>query len=731
MAKGKPSKRSAKVPTISARLFDARPDRIDFRDLPYRPPLKSLPYCYPDDTILETYLRTYVEADLVLDQGTEGACTGFGLACVINYLFWTRRIETGSRKRFDAVSPRMLYELARRYDEWPGERYEGSSCRGALKGWHKHGVCSGALWPYTIDDEGDVVFTPPKAGWELDALGRTLGIYYRVDRRSIVDLQAAIVNIGAVYVSCNVHNGWDKLLHARPTSPPATMAGVPDIGLPTPKSKLGGHAFALVGFDTRGFIVQNSWGRNWGASGFGRLLYADWTAHGTDAWACALGVPGDPTAVRVANTRWRVPAGQSVVQFDRVSRVARNPAEDPWPVDHEFNFKGYEPLSTADAYAQTLVTDNDGELAIRDMTKGGNAAADQQAREALFDRPRDWFGAHSKGAAKLAIYAHGGLNGEEESIRRIRVLAPYFLANGIYPVFLTWRTGAADTLKDIMADWIRKIPGFDAERAAGLADWLAEQKDRAIEPIARVFGRGIWSEMRENAERSMVRGHGLDLVTTHLGALAKTLLDQKRKFELHFVGHSAGAILLGHLLEHMASVQWAGPSISSCSLFAPACSVEFTNDRYVAADGSGRLPLNRLWLSYLTDENEKKDGLPSPDTAIYGKSLLYLVSRALDDERKMPILGLERAHQSKFVRDDEQWADDQLDSVARWQAAWNGSDGTSRTQIVADPTVRVTRTNVRIHATHGSFDNNIEVLTSTLERIRGARLVSELEWLDY
>ena len=29
----------------------------------------------------------------------------------------------------------MLYEMARRYDEWPGENYEGSSARGAMKGW--------------------------------------------------------------------------------------------------------------------------------------------------------------------------------------------------------------------------------------------------------------------------------------------------------------------------------------------------------------------------------------------------------------------------------------------------------------------------------------------------------------------------------------------------------------------------------------------------------------------
>lgn len=56
-----------------------------------------------------------VNCDLVpriLDQGHEGACTGYALAAVINFLLSRRNIDR-------AVSSRMLYELARRYDEWP------------------------------------------------------------------------------------------------------------------------------------------------------------------------------------------------------------------------------------------------------------------------------------------------------------------------------------------------------------------------------------------------------------------------------------------------------------------------------------------------------------------------------------------------------------------------------------------------------------------------------------
>jgi hypothetical protein len=186
------------APTGPSLKLDARPDRLDLRDLVYRSPLRSLPPRWPLDADLKKLLPAYVKAGRILNQGNDGACTGFGLACVTNHLYWLRHLQTPGSRPPELVSPRMFYELAKLYDEWPGQDYVGSSCRGALKGWHKHGVCSSKLWPYPLDKKGHGVFARPEPGWDEDATRRPLGVYYRVDKRSVVDMQAAIYEIGAV-----------------------------------------------------------------------------------------------------------------------------------------------------------------------------------------------------------------------------------------------------------------------------------------------------------------------------------------------------------------------------------------------------------------------------------------------------------------------------------------------------------------------------------------------------
>ena len=96
-----------KPPKIGQFALTAFEDVPDFRDWVYEPALIQLKKSLPRPHRLS-----------ILDQGVEGACTGFGLAAVINLLNRRR----GSRV---LVSPRMLYEMAKKYDEWRGETYDG------------------------------------------------------------------------------------------------------------------------------------------------------------------------------------------------------------------------------------------------------------------------------------------------------------------------------------------------------------------------------------------------------------------------------------------------------------------------------------------------------------------------------------------------------------------------------------------------------------------------------
>src|SRR4051812_27736248 len=62
------------IPKLN-RTLDARPDTADFRDRMYEATLVEV----PPRIELETYMNKGVP---ILNQGKEGACTGFGLATV-------------------------------------------------------------------------------------------------------------------------------------------------------------------------------------------------------------------------------------------------------------------------------------------------------------------------------------------------------------------------------------------------------------------------------------------------------------------------------------------------------------------------------------------------------------------------------------------------------------------------------------------------------------------------
>ena len=667
--------------------LDARPDRLDLRDRPYAPPIASLPPRWPDDAALRKLLPPYIKQGLVLDQNKDGACTGYGLAATVNFLLWK---NAKNKKDFTGVSPHMLYDLARFYDEWPGEDYDGSSCRGAMKGWNKHGSCAGALWTRSVHAAGARAYRPAD-DWARDALARPLGTYYRVNSASVTDMQAAIHEIGAIYVSAAVHDGW-ALDAAPPRAPAKGHDGLPDIAWREGTEATGGHAVALVGYNERGFVVQNSWGTDWGAGGFAVLSYPDWIANGTDAWVAALGVPRVEQALPPSRAR-RI--GHSLVAGDT------HPRSGPRAALATATATAAHPWTTEAAYEHALVAGNNGTVRIGRPDIG--RAGDLVERVALENIDRWLRGADGAGK-KIVIYAHGGLNAEADAIQRIRVMGPYFMANGVYPLFYTWRTGILDTAAGALDDALGIVSG-----QALFGGVVAEARDKLLEAAAHNI-KWAWNEMKANAAEAALEGGALHL----LAAALVRLRAAHPGLELHLVGHSAGAFVHGHLLD---LCQAAGVPVASVTLYAPACSLDFAARHYQALVADKFIAADRFWLHLLSDVSERADTVGP-----YGKSLLYLVSRGFENLRKTPLAGLQRLlYRGANQHDDDLWKPADWPQVKAWRA-WVAAlppqaDGVAACEVTSDR-IRVSATRTE-QASHGGFDNDIRVLGRTINRVLG------------
>jgi hypothetical protein len=577
-------------------------DRPDSRDIYYRPALIQLARDKDPDTA-----KIHI-----LDQLKEGACTGFGLAAVINLLNTQRGSDT-------KVSPRMLYNLAQKFDRWPGEDYSGSSCRGAIRGWASMGVCSEALWPYVEGDTSDLNLDRVR-----DARSNGIGAYYRL-KHQVGDFHAALNEVDAIYVSADVHPGWWT----------QNIRG----GIITPSRDVtGGHAFAVVGYNDRGFWVQNSWGAGWGEGGLALWLYEDWQVNLKDAWVVRLALPTPQIFPGTAH-------GRSMQTGEAFSLFKRKPQR------HEI--------------AGHFVHIDDGRF--HDTGRYWSTARDVALTA-------DYVAGH-KEYKHLLFYAHGGLNDVSDSARRVRAMKDVFKANGIYPFHFMYDTGLLEEIKDVLLGRFEK----SGSQVASFTDYT----DRLLETKTQAVGRALWREMKQGGKRPFdtKQGAGSQVLDAFLSSLAKT----GRKTKIHLVGHSAGGVLLAYLIEALKR-RHRGTEISSCSLLAPAATVDLYESHYAKTLGS---LVKKLRVYNLSEQTELDDDV----AVVYRKSLLYLVSRSYEEDPVAPLLGM------KLYSDDiKPPASADMDFI------YSRKDrGPCRA------------------TTHGGFDNDEHTLNSILKTVLGKK----------
>lgn len=602
---------------------------MDFRDLLYTPTLVEVP------THLD--LEKYQQAEVpIFSQGQEGSCTGFGLATVANYLLRTRKVEPSVVD----VSPRMLYQMAKRYDEWRGEKYSGSSARGAMKGWHKHGVCSETFWPYKANDK-DTNLTNERA---KDAMECPLGAYFRVNHKDLVAMHAALSEVGILYATANVHEGWNS---------PGTK-GI--IKYRSDYKILGGHAFAIVGYDNSGFWIQNSWSKNWGKGGYAQVSYDDWLENGMDVWVARLGVPIKQTA----------PSASAALHSPGSVQSAS--------------------YSYADSRPHIISLGNDGLLDDRGQY---GTSADEIITIFRDDIPRiteDW------DKVRIWLYAHGGLVGQSTFLQRVAEYRPGFVEHQVYPLAFVWHTDLWSTITNIISDASKH------RRPEGVLedtlDFMLDRIDETLEAIVRGLNvRGLWNEMKENAWCATTKADGGARLV--LNQLAELIDRTKKPVEVHVAGHSAGSIFLAPLVQYFTSrgkisgmekAAGLGQKITTCTLWAPAIRIDEFFDAYYPAIRSRKI--ERFSLYTLTDQKEQDDHCAN----IYHKSLLYMVSNALEKKIGEPLLGME-----KFINDDKKLLALFNDANANW--------------------IKTPKNNFSDAKQHGDFDDDQLTVVSTLMNI--------------
>lgn len=171
-----------------------------------------------------------------LDQGAEGACTGFSRA---HNLASSPRVVRGVTQEL----AQRLYQRAKDLDQWPGTQYEGSSVLGAVKAAQEFGLVESFYWSFHIEDF-------------------LHGMTYH----------------GPATVGCNWYSGMrdpDANGYIHPTG---SVDGGHAILVLGQELIFGGNGPHGIDMDRSYIVWHNSWGKRWGIQGRAKMSMREFDA---------------------------------------------------------------------------------------------------------------------------------------------------------------------------------------------------------------------------------------------------------------------------------------------------------------------------------------------------------------------------------------------------------------------------------------------------------------------
>lgn len=478
-------------------------DHSDLRDQIYQPSLRLLaPAASPGDFVSETCPTGGCPQYPLRDQGPRnGYCVGYALSNLIDI----HRLRSGVEEAAQGVSPRMLYEMARLMEGRGSDDPDGvGSLRSAIKAFYHYGCCPEAIWP-DVDSHDALPDGPHHLDRLKAAQGVTLGAYYRV-RPFLNDYHNALMDADGIIVSAETHAGWraEELRSAATKSdrkgriPFSHQSGEP-------------HAFVILGYDREGFLVLNSWGKDWGGyrgyPGVALWTYADWARTVMDAWVLRLGVPA-PDAFLFSVGDQGINLGTDAI---RAGSTARHQLE------------GH--------FAHL----NDGK-----HVSGGSYASSRASVDAITDMLRKGGGKHHR-AVMLSV--SGSLLGLKDAFdfeARRRHSAEQI--PGLYTYALLWSNDLIESAVPVLSHLF--------ELAVGRIGPHSTQLNSEIEKTTAGIGRAFWREVKRAARKAGTHGNmNADPHDDQDGAAAE-LFDRFATTELplHLLIEGVGCNLLARYL---------------------------------------------------------------------------------------------------------------------------------------------------------------------------------------
>lgn len=272
------------------------------------------------------------------------------------------------------------------------------------------------------------------------------------------------------------------------------------------------------------------------------------------------------------------------------------------------------------------------------LSERGELATTAADVDAIFEQalPRALEAAKAQGRPlRLLFYAHGGLVSESSGLRIAAKHIDWWKRNDVYPIYFVWETGLFETIGQLLT---RTQQGM--ARAIPRDLW-----DHTLDPLIEVGARAlqggrIWAGMKASAEKAVAEPGSADPLgggARYVAKALRTFCDAHRgDVELHAVGHSAGSIFHSHFLA--CAHELGVPTFESAHFLAPAVRIDTFLQRLGDRIGAGKA-VRHVTLFTMQRDYERDDDC----AGIYHKSLLYLVSNALENERGAPLLGLEES----------------------------------------------------------------------------------------